>query len=192
MKLKKMMLLGSVVLALAAFAQPGTASAKQWMKGGKALGVGGEVFKWGGKLSLTTTGGTFRVGLCEYNLVVNLWNEGGAAGGEVTAATIGPGFPCETNVPGCVLVGAETGGLPWQLNVTAGGTVDIEEIFFELSYEGCEGIEKNVQVAGTLTGTYNNILPGFNFQAAGDLQTEFGPTFVDGLLFEVSEQVTLE
>lgn len=187
------MLLGVAVLALAAFAQPGTAGAKQWMKGGEALGGGGEVFKWGGKLSLTNTAGTFRVGLCEYNLVVNLWNKGGAAGGEVTAATIGPGFPCETTVPGCVLSGAETEGFPWKLNVTAGGTVDIEGISFELNYEGCEGVGLgNVQVAGTLTGVYNNILPGFNFQAAGDLQTAFGPTFVDGLLLEVSEQVTLE
>lgn len=191
MRIRKMMLLGSVVLALVAFAQPGTASAKQWIKGGEALGEEGEVFKWGGKLSLTTTGGTFRVGLCEYNLVVNLWNEGGAAGGEVTAATIGPGFPCETSVPGCVLSGAETEALPWKLNVTAGGTVDIEGISFELTYEGCTGLN-NVQVAGTLTGVYNNILPGFNFQQAGHLQTKFGPTFVDGLLIEVGEQVTLE
>jgi hypothetical protein len=203
MTIKKMLVLLGAAMALVAFAAPAVAQADQWYTDheGQETLLGGstaeadEVELTG---DLTSTSGGLAV-TCTVHAIVDLWNENGAATGEVTTFTI-TAPSCKSNIDkfGCTIKNAGPIGLSWHVDVETGeGGIVITEAGFFNEYTGANcalvGIPTGVQIpaSGDATGTWNGTTHCIDFNESGDLEGAKGEVILDGSICGTSPTTTL-
>jgi hypothetical protein len=203
MTIKKMLVLLGAAMALVAFAAPAVAQADQWYTDhegqetllGSSTAEADEVELTG---SLKSTSGGLSVN-CTVHAIVDLWNENGAATGEVTSFTI-TATTCVTNVDGlgCTIKNAGAENLPWHVDVETGanGIIITEAGFFnEFTGTNCAlvGIPTGVHIsaAGDATGTWNTSTHCIDFNESGDMEGAKGEVLLDGSVCGTSPTTTL-